>query len=151
MTAIADLSPCTYLSDSPQVLAVGWLGRSESYQHGPVDEGVFAKLIELLVDPWQRIYFMGRHECEFCRFTGCASNVSYRNQSVTVGVANVFVPGEGVLFAAPSMIVHYIDSHEYAPPQVFQDAVLACPPMRSMEYLQGLLRNGPKGFAARKG
>lgn len=150
MTSIPDLSPCTYVSDSPQVLAVGWLGASEAYQRGPVDERVFAKLIELLVHPWQRGRSMGRHDCEFCRFTGYPFNVSYRNTSVAVGVSNLFVPGRCVIYAAPSMIVHYIDSHEYAPPAVFQEAALACPQMSSVEYFYRLTHNGPSGFATGK-
>jgi hypothetical protein len=52
-----------------------------------------------------------------------------------------------VLYAAPSLILHYIDAHEYAPPEAFCEAVLACPPMGSEAYLQAIIRNGPPEFA----
>ena len=35
-------------------------------------------------------------------------------------------------------------SDGYSPPEEFQAAVMACPPMRSMDYLKALLKNGPK-------
>jgi hypothetical protein len=51
-----------------------------------------------------------------------------------------------LLAVAPSLILHSMDAHEYAPPAAFCEAVLACPPMRSMDYLRAILKNGPPGF-----
>jgi hypothetical protein len=62
---------------------------------------------------------------------------------IAMGANDLYVPGQGVVFVAPSLIAHYIDAHEYAPPAAFQDAVEACPPMRSVAYLRALLKNGP--------
>ena len=45
-------------------------------------------------------------------------------------------------YASPSTILHYVDSHGYAPPLEFQRAVIECPPMRSMEYLRAIQRAG---------
>jgi len=59
-----------------------------------------------------------------------------------LGFSNVFVPGEGRLYVAPSLILHYIAEHGYAPPQEFQAAVLACPPMGSAEYLAAVAEFG---------
>ncbi|NNB86422.1 hypothetical protein HJC10_33875 [Corallococcus exiguus] len=42
------------------------------------------------------------------------------------------------MFIAPTMIVHYIDAHEYVPPMEFQEAALKCPEMRSMAYLKAI-------------
>jgi hypothetical protein len=33
-----------------------------------------------------------------------------------------------------------------SPPTEFQRAVMACPPMCSMEYLKAILENGPRGM-----
>jgi hypothetical protein len=55
---------------------------------------------------------------------------------------DLYVPANQVIYVAPELIVHYIDAHQYLPPQVFIDAVLACPEMRSMDYLKALLRGG---------
>lgn len=62
--------------------------------------------------------------------------------AVAIGGANLFVPGDGVIYAAPSTIIHYIDAHRYLPPAAFVAAVHACPPMRSPAYLKALLDNG---------
>ena len=32
------------------------------------------------------------------------------------------------------------------PPREFQEAVLACPQMRSIDYLKAILANGPNGI-----
>ena len=39
-----------------------------------------------------------------------------------------------------------MDAHGYSPPAEFQQAVMDCPPMRSMDYLKAILKNGPKGI-----
>jgi hypothetical protein len=54
----------------------------------------------------------------------------------------LFVPANGVIYVSPAMIVHYMNAHGYAPPEVFCRAVLACPPMRSMQYLKAIKECG---------
>ncbi len=63
-----------------------------------------------------------------------------------MGVSNLFVPVGGLIFAAPSLILHYMDSHGYSPPVEVCKAVVRCPPMRSIEYLRAILKHGPKEF-----
>ena len=60
------------------------------------------------------------------------------NDSVTLGRDNVYIPTDGRVFVAPSLVIHYIDAHHYQPPDDFQAAVLNCPEMRSMAYLKAL-------------
>ena len=78
------------------------------------------------------------------------SEFRLREASVTLGAANLFVPADRFLYVAPSLILHYVDSHAYAPPKEFQDAVLECPEMRSMAYLKAVLANGPRGLVTRR-
>jgi hypothetical protein len=73
----------------------------------------------------------GSHTCDLCMYEGEAKSAS-----------NLFIPGDGFLFVCPELIVHYMNAHAYAPPQKFCQAVLACPPMRSVEYLKAVLANG---------
>ena len=68
-------------------------------------------------------------------------------QGLSLGTSNLYVPFEGGIFVSPSLIAHYIDAHDYTPPEVFQAAVLECPPMRSMAYLKAILKEGPPGFS----
>lgn len=146
MTHIADLAPCNDLrldAAKVPVLAVGWLDDAHPYTRGSVDRDDFDTLISLLANPWQPFVSAGRHACPFCRFSGGPARVG----EVTMGSANLFVPAEACVYVAPSLILHYIDAHGYAPPDAFWEAVRACPPMRSMAYLKrvavlGLTRRG---------
>ena len=85
---------------------------------------------------------MGRQRCPLCRHTGGPAELSYGGMKVRLGSANVFVPTEQYVFVAPTLVVHYIDAHEYAPPEVFQQAVLSCPQMKSRAYLAEMKARG---------
>ena len=66
--------------------------------------------------------------------------------AVPMGNRNLCVPGAGFLYVAPSLILHYIDAHEYLPPEEFQKAILESPPVRSQDYSRAMKANAPKGF-----
>jgi hypothetical protein len=74
--------------------------------------------------------FCGMHECDFCQFQG------------GVGGNNIFIPHNGKIYVCPELITHYINAHQYLPPNEFIEAVSICPPMRSMDYLKKMLENG---------
>jgi len=67
-----------------------------------------------------------------------------------MGNRNLFVPGAGFLYITPSLVLHYIDAHQYAPPEEFVKAVLECPPTRSQDYKNAVQANAPKGFVVGK-
>jgi hypothetical protein len=67
---------------------------------------------------------MGYHECDLC--------LSERKG----GITNLFIPGDGFLYVCPELILHYINDHQYSPPVEFCEAVLACAPMNSSDYLK---------------
>lgn len=142
MTYFEDLSSCEMFADPDapgHILAVGWLERGCAYQRGPVQEEVVDTLVKLLIDPWQPVAFAGRHDCSFCRLSGGRGGLVYKGTQISMGVSNLFVPGDHCIYVAPSLIVHYIDAHDYTPPQPFCQALLACPPMRSTAYFRALL------------
>lgn len=122
--------------------AVGWLELGARYARGSVSERFFEALARLLVEPWQPAASAGRHPCSFCKFSGGPTGLTYKGTTILLGASNVYVPGDGVIYVAPSLIAHYVDAHEYQPPAEFVDAVLRCPPMRSMPYLQAIGRIG---------
>lgn len=128
--------------------AVGWLERGKAYSQGEVTEPFFESLIHLLVQPWQPFTPAGRHACSLCRFAGGPGQLGYKGTTVALGALNVFVPGEGVIYVAPSLVAHYVDAHEYQPPAEFMAAVLRCPPMRSMEYLRAMKSIGGSALIA---
>ena len=69
-----------------------------------------------------------------------ADDFAPSKDGVALGASNLFVPTSEVLFVAPSLVVHYIDAHQYRPPDSFLDAVDGCAEMRSLEYLRALAR-----------
>lgn len=141
MPYVPDLSTIQ-LNALPPALAVGWLAAEEAYPQGPMDRRVFDALFALSVEAWQPWTTAGFHRCSFCQFTGGPGVITHEGRSVGLGTVNVLVPFEEALYIAPSHVLHYIDAHRYRPPDVFCEAVLACPPMRSMDYWKALRRAG---------
>jgi len=162
MATIRDLGECRYLALSQRderLIAVGWLGKDAPYSKRDVDRAFQAKLEELCKKPWQPFIFAGVHECELCpprppaspskRSSWLRAFSSDRPIRTPAFSANLFVPYQGRVFAAPTGIVHYISSHSYCPPDIFIEAVLACPPMESPEYFDALRANGGPSILAR--
>jgi hypothetical protein len=146
MVAYPDLSPWPEAErdEAGPLLAVGWLERGHQYRQGAVSEVVIDALVAALVDPWQPYVSPGVHLCSLCRVSSGPRTVDYKGTVVALGQANLFVPGSRCVYVAPSSIIHYIDAHEYAPPDAFCTALLSCPPMRSVAYLRALLQNGAR-------
>lgn len=132
MALRTDLSPCVDLfgEAGDAALAVGWLERDCAYPTGAISPEVFARLQSLCREPWQPSIACGTYECDLCQFEG------------THGSANVFVPGDGVIYVCPELIVHYIAAHWHQPPDEFCAAVLRCPDQNTMEFKRLLLQNG---------
>ena len=142
MTFYYDLAPCPYFGKWEKSLtAVGWLENGYEFVKGAVSEDFFTALVGLCVEPWQPLAVAGRQPCPFCRLTGGPGELIYR-MTVALGTANLFVPGGERVFVAPTMVVHYIDAHEYAPPPEFQEAVLQCLKMKSFTYLKEMKVRG---------
>lgn len=140
MEFFEDLS--SWNEGSNHALAVGFLEGDRPYSKGFVSEAFFERLIELVVDPWQPFASGGHHRCSLCAFSGGPGRVRYGQATVLVGSSLLFVPTVSTVYVAPSLVVHYVDAHQYLPPKEFREAVMTCPPMRSPDYLRLLLRNG---------
>jgi hypothetical protein len=52
------------------------------------------------------------------------------------------VPGSGVTYVAPEGIIHYVERHDYRPPDEFCAALLASPAVDSPEYFAALKATG---------
>lgn len=66
----------------------------------------------------------GIHRCEFCAEEEIWVE-SPDGAERMLGTGEVWIPGEGVMYAAPNLIVHYMGAHGYQPPKVYLDAVRA--------------------------
>jgi len=147
MAYYSNLSPCAYFgkAEADKLLAIGWLDEVHSFSQDKVREAFLDKLFELLIKPWAPMHLLGFAECPFCTLD--SHRITYNDKTIVIGALNLFVPGDGFLYAAPSLIAHYILAHNYVPPQEFCDAVLRCPPMRSPAYFDAIIQNGPASFA----
>jgi len=140
-------------TDGEKLKAVGWLAWGHAYTVREIQlpEMRFVQLLRLLVDPWQPLFFMGSHECEFCPEEPLEDLEAYYRRHrierdglvVHFGANNLYVPADGCVYVAPSMIAHYVDVHRYEPPVAFWEAVMNCPKMGSETYRQALIANGP--------
>lgn len=131
MASYPDLSPCTYFGIDPgeTLLAVGWLERGDAFPTGTVEDRVYQRLTELTRQSWGYFLYLGHHTCSLCQHGGAK------------GTANMLIPGDGVIYACPELITHYINAHWYRPPEQFQKAVLRCADQSSMEFKRRFLAN----------
>lgn len=99
-----DLSPYDYLGFPLPMRAVGWLGRGYGVQGASMAPMTGVEL-ERLRAASRRLgsRTLGWHDCDFCG--AFAGNGEYR----------YYLP-DGKIYAAPMMILHYVEEHGYRPP-----------------------------------
>jgi hypothetical protein len=68
----------------------------------------------------------------------------YKGRILFLGDTDIYVPGEEVVYVAPSLILHYLQHHQYQPPLCFVDRVLNCPEPLSEEYSAAITRIAPE-------
>src|SRR5690606_7727103 len=131
MTYFADLSPYKskafpMLPQFDEVLTVGWLQEGHEYPKGEVGDETIAKLNALLESPKTHVLRgKGFHECDLCTIEQRVYP-SYKEREIALGSAELWVPApDGVIYAAPTLIIHYIEDHGYRPPDEFIEAVKA--------------------------
>jgi hypothetical protein len=152
MSRYDDLSPCEYFGPehAAGLKAVGWLEEESEFRQGKPDARFVHKLVLLLGDSSPLDRSADPHYCSLCSLSHGPSEFRLWQSPgmpvVPMGNRNLVVPGNGYLYVAPSLILHYIDAHQYAPPEEFVKAVLECPPTRSQEYQKAVQANAPKGF-----
>ena len=102
-------------------VAVGYLDITEDYQKGSVSQNFINKLRQ----NWDRgcvIMSAGYHDCEFCIDEG---NYETRAQSSS---EKILIDKENnIEYKFPEMIFHYIEEHDYQPPEDFVLFVLRLP------------------------
>jgi len=125
-----DLSPYSYgYHPHPGVVHVGWLDGVHPFPTGNVEPRLIERMKVLASRPVE--IYRGRHLCEFCKppedlilpdrkmiNPAWAKWVEQRSSNGEIRVA-----GEQVVYAAPILITHYIEVHEYLPPAEFLEAV----------------------------
>jgi hypothetical protein len=119
MSYFADLTLHTYVRDGTEgqtVLNVGWLDQSCEFPRGAVPPDFIEALLDLCHRPVH--LHRGFHQCQFCPSDGALFS-SIGNGQIRI------MSRDGIWYAAPRMVHHYVVAHQYRPPQVFIDVVLA--------------------------
>jgi hypothetical protein len=117
MAWFEDGALCTYFGTrAAPMLAVGWLECGRPYARGTIGEDaarILRAALELrMIVPG--ILFKGFHRCTLCTaFGGDAPS----------GYYNLYIPDGDRLWVAPELFVHYVEAHEYHPPNEFLRAV----------------------------
>lgn len=129
-------------------ICVGYLMGGYPYTKGATSKAFFDHLVELVGCPFGRA--MGSHSCDLGRcgrgpgLSRLGQEFRYHGRTLICGNSEIFVPGDNVIYRAPSMILHYIRCHGYAPPPRFVEAVVNCPDPRSREYCTAITTIAPK-------
>lgn len=108
-----------YPTLSYKPVAIGYLDITEEYQKGPVSQNFINKLRQV----WEsggRLMSCGHHDCEFCidqdnykgRAKGSSEKIIHDNENK-------------IQYIFPEMIFHYIEKHDYQPPEEFVLFILA--------------------------
>jgi hypothetical protein len=115
MAFFEDLTPYTYLhpeEEAPGTVNIGWLAPDHPFPTSPTSEEFRSKLGRLC--EWRVNQTRGRHGCYFCKAREHPASSS-----------EMRVAGNGKVYAAPSLVHHYVVAHDYRPPDEFIAAVLA--------------------------
>jgi hypothetical protein len=116
-----DLSPYVYLGSERNTFNVGWLDNAHPYPTGEVPELFVKRLFTCLTITVKPT--LGAHRCDLCNGESWGEEI------------RVFGQGE-IVYAAPTMIYHYVVDHHYRPPEEFIQAVLDGPLADTEEYRQ---------------
>ena len=134
-----DLTPYVYyqtmhtpvpIRHDPYTLNVGWLDRTQPYTQGGTSEEFQDRLFEFCQRPV--MVTRGVHQCSFCEFRG---KTKRGGKELWLGHAEIRVMGKGgKIYAAPTLVYHYVVDHHCCPPEEFIQAVLEGPLPGSPEY-----------------
>ncbi len=122
MTYFDDLSEYTYFGrySRPGTRNVGWLDAAHAFPQEVPSE----KTLDLLWNfcPVSVARARGIHCCELCEPPRTAY-VARNGQHFLLGTHEIRVFSDSVIYAAPSLIYHYVRTHHYKPPDEFLSAI----------------------------
>jgi len=121
-----DLAPYEYQVPRKvsNVLMVGWLGDNTEFERAEADVP-FLNALRSLYPSHQVNKMRGYHQCQLCH-TIKNKGVIEASIDVDLGSAELWIPSsdKSLIFAAPDLIIHYIETHQYSPPASYKQAVI---------------------------
>ena len=121
-----DFSPYCYIerTAAPNILNIGWLESPHPFPRNKASEALLDALFQKclhMVNPTR-----GHHQCQFCDVPTRGVEVSRNGKNVWLGSAEIRVKAkDGMIYAAPNLIYHYVLEHDYDPPQEFVEALFS--------------------------
>lgn len=130
-----DLTKYRYSINYPrhEVLNVGWLDAGHEFPTGE-EPGLYEKLLPYcahIIEPT-----LGHFPCPFCG--EYVLNKQWGSRSFSLGHSEIRVLIENVWYASPTMILHYVERHNYRPPMDFIRACFHGTDPTSQEYSDAL-------------
>jgi hypothetical protein len=138
VTYFADLSPYAYFrQEKPRrVYNIGWLDAAQKFETGFVDPEIVTRLEQISCCSVNQT--RGLHDCNIC---SSEIDVIYKlkDKTLLLGDAEIRVfSAESQIFAAPTLLLHYITAHNYLPPTSFLNAVKNGPVPPLQDYFDQL-------------
>src|SRR5687767_2054296 len=124
-----DMSIYEYMSGFPMltVFNIGWLEGEHPYTTGDIDDEALNQIRQILFHEKDINKMRGFHMCSLCPYDPvhhAPMYVQIDGKARTLGMSEIWIPGDNdVVYAAPSMIYHYIVEHTYKPPEMFLEAL----------------------------
>jgi hypothetical protein len=148
MTYYADLTPYEYsYADSyargHNVLNVGWLDVSRSYPTAHLPVEFEEKLLEFCFEDYIVQNTAGWHTCNLGGCPGDHPPEKRGDNIVNLGRGEIRVIGKACIYAAPTLIYHYVKVHHYSPPEEFIEAVFSYPAHGSDEFADFIKKYEP--------
>jgi hypothetical protein len=139
MAYYPDLSDYEYhrkAHDRPGTKNVGWLAAGHVFDMEPASEALLDRL-------WRYCnvsvaQMRGWHDCELCPGKR-VTHAEYKGEKLLLGTSEIRVFAEdGDIFAAPTLIFHYVQYHHYRPPEAFVVALMRDPAPPDPAYFERL-------------
>jgi hypothetical protein len=138
VTVFQDLSDYQYRRDDarPGTKNVGWLGGGQEFERATPTDALLRAL-------WgyckvSVVQMRGIHECEFCSEPS-SYNAEREGEQLLLGAAEIRVFSDAPsIFAAPTLIYHYVSVHHYRAPEQFIEALLVAPGPPARVYFEKL-------------
>jgi hypothetical protein len=132
VTYFADLSPYSYgldgrhdhLVEQPDAVNVGWLGTGHEFPAGQAPGWLVPGILKLVAGARVN-QTRGYHVCDLCQCSRLPPiEMELDGRKEALGDAEIRARGaDGTLYAAPSLIAHYVAEHGYRPPDGFIEAI----------------------------
>jgi len=119
-----DLSTYEYLTGAKNagMVNIGWLEKGHSFPTGQVSMDIIHTIGELCTHPVHKT--RGYHTCSLCKNTESPIVVVFKDKTFRLGSSEIHVKrNNGITYAAPDLIYHYIKDHHYLPPEDFLIAI----------------------------